>query len=1059
MKGLICFVMLAAPVWAAAVRPVELQCEYRVNPLGIDETTPRLSWTLAAANPAARGLKQSAYRVIAAGSMEAASAGKGDLWDSGKVESSQSVLVPYAGKALESGQPVWWKVKVWDQSGAESAWSETARWSMGLLKTTDWQGQWIGKDETAVYKNPNSPFQLLKAAQWIWFDEGDPSKQAPAEARWFRATVTVPAGRVLKHATFVMGADNAFELTINGKAAGRGDSPSMPMVLDVAPLIRTGENSIQAMARNTRKDPAGLIGTLQVEFASGEPLIFATGDGWQASKSKEDSWLAAKSLGKYGMQPWGDVGLVEERALPARMVRKEFTAAAGLRRATAYVSGLGLSELYVNGTKAGDGVLSPGLTEYEKRVFYVTHDVTKMVTTGKNAVGVILGNGRYWQPRGRVPIGTRGYGAPKALVQVVLEYADGKREVVASNTTWKLTTDGPVRVNNEYDGEEYDARLEMAGWARAEFDDSKWEPAQAVSAPPGALVAEMAEPIKVTQTLAPVKVMRIRPGVFVFDMGQNMVGWCRLKVTGPKGTHVTLRYAETLRPDGSLYVDNLRSARSVDVYWLKGGGPEVWEPRFTYHGFRYVEVTGYPGTPALSALDGRVVHDAMKKAGDFESSDALLNRLHRNIYWGIRGNYRSIPTDCPQRDEKQGWLGDRSVVSRSESYLFDVAAFYSKWVTDIRDSQRPSGSIPDVSPSYWVLYNDGIVWPSTFVLAPQMVYEQYGDLRVIERNYPAMKKWVEYMRGFLKDGIMPKNTYGDWCVPPEKPELIHSKDPARVTAGALLSTAYYYRILGLLSRYAALLGRTEDVGAYDKLAAQVREAFLRRYYLAGENRFDNGTQTSSVLPLAFGMVPDDARKGVFDRLVTKIEKESNNHVGVGLVGAQWLMRTLSENGRADLAYTIATQKTYPGWGYMIQKDATTVWELWNGDTADPAMNSGNHVMQIGDLGVWMYEYLAGIRPDPEQPGFKHVIVKPYTVGALTRVKATHRSPYGLITSSWQRTGTKLTMNVTVPPNTTATIHVPGSGSVTESGGLKATRKEAGASVFETGSGSYTFTAQ
>jgi alpha-L-rhamnosidase len=337
-----------------------------------------------------------------------------------------------------------------------------------------------------------------------------------------------------------------------------------------------------------------------------------------------------------------------------------------------------------------------------------------------------------------------------------------------------------------------------------------------------------------------------------------------------------------------------------------------------------------------------------------------------------------------------------------------------------------------------------------------MVYEQYGDLRILERNYPAMKRWVEYMRGFMKDGIMPKNTYGDWCVPPEDPQLIHSKDPARVTAGALLSTAYYYNITRLMSRYARLLGKTEDVGAYDLLSGQLKEAFLRTWYKAPEARFDNGTQTSSVLPLAFGLVPEDARGRVTEGLVRKIVKETDSHVGVGLVGAQWLMRALSDNGQADLAYTIATQKSYPGWGYMLEKGATTIWELWNGDTADPAMNSGNHVMQIGDLGVWMYEYLAGIRPDPDKPGFSHVIVKPYPVAGLTHVKASHEAPYGTISSHWTRAAGTLTLKVTVPPNTSATIYVPGSGA-TEAAGLKPSGQADGATVFETGSGSYTFT--
>ncbi len=1056
MKQLICWFTLTAAVCAATLSPTELRCEYRRNPLGIDERAPRLSWQLAAGNPAARNLRQTAYRILAASTPELLAAGNGDLWDSAEVKSAQSVLVPYGGQALRSGQPVWWKVMVWDQAGQASGWSAPARWSMGLLNASDWKGKWIGKEEKGFYKDPNSPFQLLKQAQWIWFDEGEPAKQAPAEARYFRATVTLPAGRVLRTARMLVSADNSFELTVNGQKAGRGSDTALPAVLDVAPFLKAGENQVAVTARNRRADPAGLIAALRVEFTTGEPLVFTTGAAWQASRSESGEFGAARVLGAYGMQPWGEVGLNSEQALPARMLRKEFDVPAGLKRATAYLSGLGTSELYVNGSKVGDEVLSPGLTDYEKRALYVTHDVTALLKPGKNAAGVILGNGRYYAPRRMVPTATRTFGTPRALVQIELETADGAKTIVASDETWKVTADGPVRVNNEYDGEEYDGRKAMPGWAGAAYDDSAWQPAEVVSAPAGVLRAQMAEPLKVTETLAAKTLKQIRPGVWIYDFGQNLVGWCRLKVSGPAGTRVHLRHAETLRADGSLYVDNLRSARSESVYWLKGGGVETLEPRFSYHGFRYVELTGYPGTPTLGTVEGRVVHDALTRAGQWESSSALLNQIHRNILWGVKGNYRSIPTDCPQRDEKQGWLGDRSVVSRSESYLHDVAAFYSKWVTDIEDAQRPTGSIPDVAPAYWPFYNDGIVWPSTFILAPQMVYEQYGDTRILERHYPAMKRWVEYMRGFMKDGLMPKNTYGDWCVPPEDPQLIHSKDPARVTAGPLLSTAYFYNIARLMSRYARITGHSEDVAGYEALAQELRAAFLKAYYKAEEGRFDNGTQTSSVLPLAFGLAPEEARARVAERLAEKISKETNNHVGVGLVGAQWLMRALSDNGMAELAYTIAAQKSYPGWGYMVDKGATTIWELWNGDTADPAMNSGNHVMQVGDLGVWLYEYLAGIRSDPEKPGFAHVIVKPSVVAGLTQVKASHVSPYGPIRSSWQRTAGALSMGVTVPPNTTATIYVPGAGAL-EAGGLKAARTEGGTTVFETGSGSYTFT--
>jgi alpha-L-rhamnosidase len=528
-----------------------------------------------------------------------------------------------------------------------------------------------------------------------------------------------------------------------------------------------------------------------------------------------------------------------------------------------------------------------------------------------------------------------------------------------------------------------------------------------------------------------------------------------------------LRHAETLQPNGELYVDNLRSARATDVYTLKGGGPEVWEPRFTYHGFRYVEMRGFPGVPTAAALEGRVVHDAMEKIADFSSSNALLNQIHQNIYWGVRGNYRSIPTDCPQRDERQGWLGDRSVVSRSESYLFDVAAFYTKWEEDLVDSQRPNGSIPDVAPTYWTLYNDDVTWPSTFVQIPGMLYDQYGDLRVVERNYAAMNKWIDHMREFLKDSLLPKDTYGDWCVPPEDPKLIHSQDPARRTDGTLLATAYYYRMLQQMSKFARLIGKETDAAGYDKLAAQINGAFNDKYFNSQTGMYSNGTQTSGILPLVFGMTADTNRKSVFDGLVRNIEQVSNGHVGTGLVGAQWLMRSLTENGRADVAYQIATQTTYPGWGYMVSKGATTVWELWNGDTADPAMNSGNHVMQIGDLGVWMYEYLGGIRTDPDKPGFKHILIRPYMAGDLKFVNVSHKSMYGLIESHWKRIGNKVTLDVAIPANTTATVWVPAANaaSVKESGvaaakarGVKFVRMDQDAAVFDVTSGKYSFSA-
>jgi alpha-L-rhamnosidase len=1073
------FIWLAAVTLHAAspVRPAQLRCEYRVNPQGIDVAEPRLSWVLVPTNPALRGLRQSAWRVLAASSREALRADRGDLWDSGRVDSGQSNQVVYRGKPLGSGAPVFWKVQLWDQDGHATPWSDPAEWSMGLLRADDWQDRWIGRDEAAGFVDPGSRYLPLREAHWIW-DTAGAQTGAPAGDRYFRAAFQIPADRAIVRALAMIGSDGNADVFVNGQPAVTRSGAAIPQVVEIAALLHPGDNLIAVHAAHPIAGrPAGLIGAVRIEFAHGGPLAVDSGNQWRAAAKVDEgwekpgyldiAWQPAQELGAYGIAPWGAAGSTVEHRLPARMLRKEFALDKDkkVKRAVVYYAGLGLSELYLNGAKAGDHALSPGLTDYDKRALYETFDVTARLAAGPNAIGLLLGNGRYYAPRSQP--GTRNFGFPKAIVQLNIEYQDGSRGSVVSDDSWKLSTAGPIRANNEYDGEEYDARMEPSGWDRAGFDDSSWEAAQLVAAPQGALASQLAEPLRVVETRHPVSLKQLRPGVWIFDMGQNMVGWCRLHVEGPRGAAVQLRHAETLHPDGSLYVANLRTARATDLYTLKGGGPETWEPRFTYHGFRYVELTGFPGTPTAATLEGRVVQDDMQPTVDFTSSNSLLNQIHHNMFWGIRGNYRSIPTDCPQRDERQGWLGDRSQVSRSESYLFDVAAFYSKWETDIADSQRPDGSIPVVSPNYWPQYHDDLTWPSTFIFVPGMLYDQYGDRRVLEREYPAMRKWLEHERTYLTDGLMPKDTYGDWCVPPEDPLLIHSKDPARITNGTLIGSAYYYHLLRTVARYARILDKPTEAADLDRLAEEVNSAFQMKYFKALDNIYDNGTQTSSILPLYFQMVPAENRAAVLASLVRNIEVVSDNHVGTGLVGAQWLMRTLSDNGQATLAYTIATQKTYPGWGYMVSQGATTIWELWNGNTADPAMNSGNHVMQIGDLAVWMYEYLAGIRSDPGNPGFRHAIIHPYPAGDLTSVKASHKTMYGAIAASWTRQAGRFTLSVTVPPNTTATVWVPAAdpSAVKESGhaaasakGVQFVRGESGAAVFEVQSGTYRFSA-
>ena len=756
------------------------------------------------------------------------------------------------------------------------------------------------------------------------------------------------------------------------------------------------------------------------------------------------------------------------RRLAARMLRKDFVVSKPVARATAYVSGLGLSELYLNGRKVGDQVLSPALSDYTKRVFYVTHDVTAQLQPGANARGVWLGNGRFYAPRTTAPTATTSYGFPKLKLQLEVDYADGTRDTVVSDDSWKLTAAGPISANNEYDGEDYDARQELPGWASPGFADAAWSPAQVVAAPAGMLVAPMIEPIRVTGTLKPLTITEPKPGVFIFDMGQNLVGWCWLHVSGPAGTQVSLRHAEILKPDGTLYLANLRGAKVTDTYTLSGNGTETYEPRFTYHGFRYVEVTGFPGRPTLASLEGRVVNDDLATAGEFTCSQPTINQLYRNIVWGTRGNYRSIPTECPQRDERQGWLGDRSAESKGEAYLFDIGALYAKWCQDMADTQKANGSISDVCPAYWPCYNDSVTWPSSVVIVPSTLLSQYGDTATLARIYPAMVRWVDLMSRSVKDGITTSDKWGDWCVPPEDPKAIHSKAAARKTSKAVLATSYLYHCLKLMTGYAQLLEKPADAERFAALAETLKTAFNVKLYKPDKGYYDNGSQTSCVLPLAFDLVPAAERPRVFAHLVKKIEEESRGHVGTGLIGGQWINRVLTEGGRPDLVYRFATNTDYPSWGYMAAKGATTIWELWNGDTANPAMNSGNHVMLVGDLAIWLYEDLAGIKSDPAQPGFKHIVMKPHPVGDLTSVRATHRSPYGLILSEWKRTARAFDWQITVPPNSSATVYVPTTApaSVTEAGhpaakvkGVKFLRKENGAAVYEVGPGSYRFTAK
>jgi alpha-L-rhamnosidase len=785
--------------------------------------------------------------------------------------------------------------------------------------------------------------------------------------------------------------------------------------------------------------------------------------GWSMGLTQAADWQAQwTGLDKSFPQ---DV-LSGKTRLAARYFRKEFSIKdQAVRKATLYISGLGLYEAFINAERVGGQVLSPTPTDYSQTVKYNTFDVTPLLTAGQNAMGVVLGNGRFFSMRRE---GVRHFGFPKMILQLEITYADGSTQVLPSDSSWKVTANGPIRANNEFDGEEYDAGMEMPGWNKPGFDDSLWLQAETVEKPGGVLQAQLNRNIKVMETITPTNIRETEPGVHILDMGQNMVGWLRMKVKGEKGQTVRLRFAEVLKDDGTLYLDNIRGALVTDKYTLRGGDePEMWEPSFTYHGFRFVEITGYPGIPALSDFEGRVVYDEMDVAGHFETSDPTINQIYKNAYWGIRGNYRGMPTDCPQRDERMGWLGDRAVGSLGESFIFDNNNLYAKWLDDIEQAQREDGSIPDVAPNYWSVYSDNMTWPGAYLIIANMLYEQYGNMEPVAKHYDSMKKWMSYMRNkYMVDHIMTKDTYGDWCMPPESPGLIHSQDPGRKTDAAVLGTTFYFRMLYLLERFARLLDKPAEAQEFAEEAVVVKNAFNARFFNKETRQYSNNTVTANLLPLCYGMVEEEEdREAVFGHIVDKTMGEFNGHVSTGLVGIQWLMRGLTEYGRPDIAFRIATNRTYPSWGYMAEKGATTIWELWNGDTADPAMNSGNHVMLLGDLIVWYYENLAGIRNKPGSAGFRQIEMKPYPVDGLDWVTASYHSVRGLIKSAWKKEGERLRWQVTIPGNTTAFVYIPADNrdKITESGvnintlpDIRFIESANGYALYELGSGQYDF---
>ena len=805
--------------------------------------------------------------------------------------------------------------------------------------------------------------------------------------------------------------------------------------------------------------------SIHVVYA-GRPLTSRTCCYWKVrvwdadDKASPFSEVAMWDMGLLTPEDWktrwiSAPGKDDERSpQPAPLFRKSFILSERPVHARLYICGLGYHELHLNGEKVGDHVLDPAFTRYDRRVLYVTHDVTRQLRKGSNALGVILGNGWYnmhtravWD-FDKAPWRDR----PVLRCQLEVTFEDGSTRVVASDGTWRVST-GPILFDSIRNGETYDARLEQPDWDAADYDDSNWPLAQIDPGPKGDLRAQMAPPVKVTDTLKPAKLTEPKPGVYVFDIGQNMAGWARLHVSGPAGTEVVMKYGERLNADGTVdqkeIGQHIKSGKpQTDTYILKGRGTEAWEPRFVYHGFQYVEVSGLSGKPNLDTLEARVVHTAFDKAGEFECSNELFNRIQRNTLWSYVSNFVGYPTDCPHR-EKNGWTGDAHLAAETGLYNFDAAPAYAKWMNDCKDEQRDSGELPGIVPtSGWgYAWGNGPAWDSAYVLIPWYLYEYDADTRVLAEHYDRLKRYVDYLTSKADNGIVSIGL-GDWV--PAK-----SKTPEKVT-----STGYYYRDALIVSKAAAMLGKTEDARKYGNLALKIRDAFNREFFQKDTGLYDGGTQTAMSCALYHGLVPPQEQQRVLDNLVAMIDK-NGGFLDAGILGTKYLIDCLTAGGRADVVYRMATQTAYPSWGRWLEEGATTLWEQWDGEA------SRNHVM-FGHISAWFYEVLGGIMPDPAAVGFKHFVIKPQLLGDVTWVHAEHESMYGTIRSDWEIRGDKITLKVAVPVNTTATVYVPSDRqtAITEGpdylhvgGHAKFVRLEDNSAVFEVESGSYEFIAK
>ena len=1079
---------------SSSTKPWQLKCDSLVNPLGLDSKAPMLSWQL---RDARFGARQSAYEIEVASTSALLAAGKPDVWDSGRIESDQSAGVSYVGPTLAAEKRYFWRVKVWDKDGKPYPTSDPSWWETGLMDAKEWRAKWIGGED--------HEFRRVREADAAWVTNPKVENfQAAGDSHHdFRFAFEV--SKTVKHADLFVTGENTAAAWLNGKQVLNADPlptwGQMPWLhyvqKNITPEILSGKNllgiEVTRYAPRNQRGPAGngqtpMSATLYIEMTDGSVEVFATGGkGWKSSLNANGAWFIAQfedtfwadaeaylpPLSNFGVtklgKPW-NTG-------PVELLRANFRVTKPVKSARLYATALGAYKFHLDGKPVGDQILSPGWMDFRQHVAYQVYDVTRDIAIGKNAISAFLAPGWYTTPLQWFGQGYNYGSTPPALrAQLRIEHLDGSVEWVATDESWKADL-SPILFAEIYDGETYDARRVQSGWDTSAFDDSRWEAAQEIHPLEPEIVSQYFQPIRQEKILTAKTITNPKPGVFVFDFAQNLSGVPRLRVQAPAGTDVRLRFAEVLNPDGTVYLDNLRTAKATDHYITAGKGVETFQPAFTFHGFRYVEVTGYPGKPTQESLRAVAFHTDAPFTMQLRTGSTMLNQLWSNILWGQRSNFVGVPTDCPQRDERLGWSADAQVFWRAASYNMDLTAFSRKFGVDLLGTQVGSDMYGIFAPGT-IQQNPGFGagWSDAGVVIPWTSWNQTGDKSILEQNWQGMEKYLAAIESANPDYLWKKNygiPFGDW-LSPEGP-----------TPEDIVATAYWAYDVTLMKQMAHALGKSNDESRYGELFAKIKDSFDKAYvrpdgFVGGVPPppvFASGTattlsdkpvdtQTGYVLALKMNLLPDSLRAAAAQKLVDKV---TANHMrlATGFLGTPYLLEALADTGHTDLAYRLLLSTEYPSWGYLVGHGATTMWERWNGDQmrGDPSMNSYNHYA-YGAVADWIYRYAAGVDTISADPGFHTIFLHPHFDSRLASLDLAYQSVYGPIRSAWTSSSSESVWKVTVPPNTKGILPIPAEQLslwtlegqlVAHSSKLKSISKQGPEELFELPAGSYNFT--